>query len=108
MLAGPSWLGNGYVDEWDETLENLKQLKFDVIVPGHGDAFTDRDRIDLVQGFYRDLWAKVETLNVAGVSVENAAKTLDMTDYKDTFGISQVGFDPLAVARMYVRMEEKQ
>ena len=108
MLAGPSWLGDGYVDEWDETLENLKQLDFDVIVPGHGDAFTDRNRIDLVQGFYRDLWSKVEKLYAAGVSAESAAKTLDMTDYKDSFGISQVGFDPLAVARIYVRMEEEQ
>ena len=51
-----------YVDEWDETLEALKQLDFHVIVPGHGPAFTDRSRIDYVQAFYRDLWTKTEAL----------------------------------------------
>lgn len=48
MLEGPSWLGDGYVDEWVQTLENLKDLDIDLMVPGHGSPFTDRNRIDYV------------------------------------------------------------
>ena len=54
-LAGPSFLGDGYVDEWPETLENLKALDFDVFVPGHGAPIRDLRRIDLVQEYYQDL-----------------------------------------------------
>ena len=67
MLGGPSWLGDGFVDEWDETLENLKALDFEVIVPGHGLPFRDRERINYVQAFYRDLWAQTRTLFDQGV-----------------------------------------
>ena len=104
MLGGPSWLGNGFVDEWAETLENLKQLDFEVIVPGHGNAFRDRNRIDLVQAFYRDLWQKTAVEFNKGTSAEDAAKVIDMTNHK-ALGIKKPGFDPLAVARMYERMQ---
>ena len=103
ILGGPSWLGNGFVDEWDETLENLKQLDFDVIVPGHGNAFRDRNRIDLVQAFYRDLWLKTQIEFKKGTGAEDAAKIIDMTNHA-SLGVKRVGFDPLAVERMYERM----
>ncbi|MEE8301832.1 MAG: MBL fold metallo-hydrolase [Candidatus Tectomicrobia bacterium] len=104
MLAGPSWLGDGYVDEWDETLENLKQLEFEIIVPGHGEPFRQREKIAYVQAFYRDLWAKTESLHNDGASVEQAAQQIDMTNHADTLGVTRVGFDPSAIARMYARM----
>ena len=31
LFGGPSFLGDGYVDEWPETLENLKALDFDIV-----------------------------------------------------------------------------
>lgn len=102
-LYGPSWLGDGYVDEWVETLENLKRLDFEIIVPGHGPAFTDRGRIDLVQAFYTDLWRKVAEARAAGLSPEDAAPQIDMTNHTE-LNITRVGFDPTGVARMYARM----
>ena len=104
MLEGPSWLGDGYVDEWVQTLENLKGLDIDPMVPGHGSPFTDRNRIDYVQAYYTDLWDQVAKMHKEGVSVEDAAKAVDMTGHKK-LGITRVGTDPLAVARMYQRME---
>ena len=41
MLGGPSFLGDGHVDEWPETLENLKALDIELILPGHGPGITD-------------------------------------------------------------------
>ena len=103
-FAGPSFLGDGYVDEWPQTLENLKSLDFDIFVPGHGPPVTDRSRIDLVQEYYRDLWAKTAALHAAGMSAEDAAETVDLTNHTE-IPIREVGADLLAVRRIYDRLE---
>ena len=101
MLNGPSWLGDGHVDEWPATLENLKALDFDLILPGHGPAFSDRGRIDLVQDYYRALWADVAAQHGEGKSAAEAAATVDLTQFKDSLGVARAGADPQAVARIY-------
>jgi len=103
-FAGPSYLGDGFVDEWPETLENLKQLDFDIFVPGHGDPVTDLVRIDLVQEYYRDLWQKTAAKRADGLDAMEAAKTIDMTNHTQ-IPIKQIGVDPLAVQRIYDRLK---
>jgi cyclase len=103
-LNGPSYLGDGFVDEWPQTLENLKALDFDVLVPGHGNAVTDLNRIDLVQAYYRDLWQKTAAKHRSGVTVENASRTIDLTNHTE-IPIRQVGVAPLTVQRIYDRLE---
>ena len=49
MTAGVAYLGDAYPEEWVETLERLEALEFDIVVPGHGRAFGDRERIDSFQ-----------------------------------------------------------
>ena len=104
MFAGISWLGDGYVNEWPETLERAKALDFEIVVPGHGPPFSDRSRIDLVQAYYRDLWAGVAALDAQGVDAETAAATVDLTQH-GALGVEQVGADPLAVARIYALLD---
>ena len=41
-----SYMGDGFVNEWPDSLQRLKALDFDVIVPGHGAPFRDRGQID--------------------------------------------------------------
>ena len=103
-FAGPSFLGDGYVDEWPETLENLKALDFDIFVPGHGNPVTDLSRIDLVQEYYRDLWQKTAAQHAEAVDALEAAKVIDMTNHAD-LAIKNVGVDPLAVQRIYHRLD---
>ena len=107
MLGGPSWLGDGHVDEWPETLENLKALDFDLILPGHGPPFKDRGRIDLVQDYYRALWAEVVAMRADGKSAAETAAAVDLTRFKETLGIARAGTDPLAVGRIYQLLEER-
>ncbi|MCH2353342.1 MAG: MBL fold metallo-hydrolase [Pseudomonadales bacterium] len=104
MLQGPSFLGDGYVDEWVETLENLKGLAFETIVPGHGNPFTDRDLIGHVQAYYADLWEKVAAMHEQGIPVADAARDVDMTNHASTLGIRRKGVDPQAVGRIYARL----
>ena len=105
MLQGPSFLGDGYVDEWVETLENLKGLAFETIVPGHGNPFTDRDLIGHVQAYYADLWEKVAAMHEQGIPVADAAREVDMTNHASTLGIRRKGVDPQAVGRIYARLD---
>ena len=103
-FAGPSFLGDGFVDEWPQTMENLKALDFDIFVPGHGSPVTDLGRIDLVQEYYRDLWKKTAAKHAAGVNAEEAARTIDMTNHTE-IPIEKVGVDRLAIQRIYYRLE---
>ena len=106
-FAGPSFLGDGYVDEWPETLENLKALEFDIFVPGHGGPVTDLSRIDLVQAYYRELWVKTAALHAEGFDAETAAKTIDLTNHTE-IPIKNVGVDLLTVQRIYYRLENPE
>ncbi|MBL4820224.1 MAG: MBL fold metallo-hydrolase [Gammaproteobacteria bacterium] len=101
LLGRPSFMGDGYVSEWSQTLENLKQLDFELILPGHGPAFTDRERINHIQAYYRDFNTEILRLKEAGLSAEEAAARADLRAYKNTLGINQLGADLRAVKRVY-------
>lgn len=103
-FSGPSYLGDGYVDEWPETLENLKALDFDIFVPGHGLPVTDLSRIGLVQEFYRDLWAKTAALHADNVDAETAAKTIDLTNHTE-IPIPGIGASLGTIKRIYHRLD---
>ncbi|NKC01319.1 MAG: MBL fold metallo-hydrolase [Pseudomonadales bacterium] len=104
-FGGPSFLGDGYVDEWPQTLENLKQLDFDIFVPGHGPPVTDLNRIDLVQTFYRDLWAKAAGMHADGIAAEDAAATIDLTNHAE-IPIAEVGTSLISIQRIYERLND--
>ena len=107
MLGGASWLGDGHVDEWPDALEKLKTLDFDLIVPGHGPPFRNRDLIDHVAAYYRDLWRQVVAARTVGKSIGQAAGSVDLTSHKDTLGIRRPGVDPQAVGRIYALLEAR-
>ncbi len=80
LFGGPSFLGDGYVDEWPETLQNLKALDFDIAVPGHGAPLTDLSSIEKSQDYYRVLWERTAEQHAAGVSAEEVPGTIDLSD----------------------------
>jgi glyoxylase-like metal-dependent hydrolase (beta-lactamase superfamily II) len=101
LLGGISYMGDGYVSEWADTLQRLKQLDFEMVLPGHGPSFLDRERIDYVQSYYTDLTAEVVRLKGIGYSAEEAAARADLRQHADTLGVTQIGANAEAVARMY-------
>jgi len=109
LTNGLSYMGNGYLNEWADTLEHLKSLDFDVVLPGHGAAFEDREKIDHFQAYLRDLWAKIVAKHEAGVSVEEASATIDMTNHAENYtSIEGPGVHPHAVERVYALLEGKE
>ena len=98
MLPGLAYMGDGHVDEWPAALEGLKTLDFDIWLPGHGPVMRTRDPIDNFQAYLRDLWDKASALHSRGVSAEEAAQQLDMTNHSM---VRAVGVDPRAIRRIY-------
>jgi len=101
LTSGLSNMSDGYLDEWAASLEALKALDFDTVLPGHGEAFTDRAKIDYFQAYLRDVWRDVGQLKRQGVPAEEAAKRVDMTPHKDHFPIQGPGVPLIAVTRIY-------
>src|SRR5262245_16177096 len=108
LVAGLAFMGDGYVDEWATTLESLKGLAFESVIPGHGEPSTGKAKIDQFQAYLRDLWSQVAAPKKQGVPAEEAAKKVDMTAHKPAFPqIPGPGVDARGVVRMYEVMDEK-
>src|SRR6266571_6718772 len=100
LTSGLSNMSDAFVNEWSATLDELKKLDFVTILPGHGDAFTDKAKIDYFQGYLRDVWTEVSRLKQQGVSAEDAAKRADLTKHKEHFPtITVLGVPLIAVTR---------
>src|SRR5437867_5907228 len=102
LTSGLSNMSDAFVNEWASTLDELKKLDFATVLPGHGDAFTDKAKIDYFQAYLRDVWTEVSRLKQQGVSAEEAAKRVDLTRHKEHFPTIQgPGIPPIAVTRIY-------
>ena len=102
MLPGLPFMGDGFPVDWVETLEELKALDFDVIVPGHGAPFSDREKIGHLQSYLRDLWRRAGEARSSGLSAEEAAEQIDMSDHSSNYpSITGPGVALTAVARIY-------
>ena len=97
---------DGYVNEWPDALERLKPIDFVDVIPGHGDPFKGKERIDWFQSYLRDLWRQGTALHEQQVSAADAAKRIDMTAHKAHYpAITAPGVNLPAVSRMFEVME---
>jgi len=101
LTSGLSNMSDSYPQEWAESLEALKKLDFETVLPGHGEAFTDKAKIDDFQAYLRDVWAETSRLKKEGVSAEEAAKRVDMTKHKGRLPIQGPGIPAIAATRIY-------
>lgn len=102
LTAGPSYLGDGYFTEWIATLEKLRALDFDIVLPGHGDAFTGKAKIDHFQAYLRDFWSQVQQMRRAGVPAEDASTRIDLRAHAVNYpAITQPGVNVNGVLRAY-------
>jgi glyoxylase-like metal-dependent hydrolase (beta-lactamase superfamily II) len=98
LVAERPFMGDGYLREWAETLELVKQLDFDIILPGHGEPFADRSRIDQLQALLRDFWSQTVAAHGRGLSAEEAAKALDLSAHDRNYPVPSA-WTPEIVAR---------
>ncbi|MGQ0733756.1 MAG: MBL fold metallo-hydrolase [Acidobacteriota bacterium] len=78
LIENMSYMGDAYFTEWIDTIEQLKKLDFDTVLPGHGQAFRGKAKLDHWQAYLRDFWAQAQKFHKAGIPWEEAAKQVDL------------------------------
>ena len=107
LLAGLPYMGDANFREWPGTLEKMKELDFEVVLPGHGLPFGDRSRIDTLQRYMEDFGSQVTSLFAKGVPVGEAAETIDMRGHAQHYPtIEGVGGALPAVLQAYDLLSE--
>ncbi len=102
MESVVSYAGDAYMEEWIATLDKLRALDFDTVMPGHGVVFQGKGKIEAFQRYLRDVLTQVHALRRQGLPAEEAAQKVDVTAYRNDFAsIRGVGIDPAAVRRIY-------
>ncbi len=67
------FLGDGYPEEWVQTLTALEKFDFTQIIPGHGEVVT-KDHLGFFRGFLTDLITAVKKAAADGASLEEMQK----------------------------------
>ena len=78
LVNGTSYMGDAFFTEWIQTIEVLKGLDFETVLPGHGAAFTGKAKLDHWQAYMRDFWEQAQKFHKAGTPWEEAAKLVDL------------------------------
>jgi glyoxylase-like metal-dependent hydrolase (beta-lactamase superfamily II) len=108
LVNGVANLVDGYVNEWPDTLEKLRPLDFDDVIPGHGEPFKGKERIDDFQAYLKDVWQQASKLHDDHIPAAEAAKRIDMTAHKAHYPtITGPGIRVVWVERMYQVMEHR-
>ncbi len=107
MLPSLSYMGDSFPLEWVDTLEALKAIDFDVILPGHGAPVQGKDEIGFFQAYVADLWQKTSDLKARGLTAEQVAEQIDMTNHGSHYGqIRGPGADVRAIRRIFTLLDE--
>jgi cyclase len=110
LESGISYMGDGQFDEWIATLENLKKLDFDVVLPGHGTPFKNgKAHITALQGYLRDVVKQVSDLRQQGVAATEAAQRVDLSAYKAEFpSTARPGAELRSVRHIYEWLYDRE
>jgi len=108
MESRLAYMGDAMFDEWVSTLDALKELQFDTVLPGHGVPFHEKSLITAYQSYLKDFTIKVAELRKQGLSAEETAQKVDLTSHKADFPqIQGPGAELRGVRRMYEWMDER-
>ena len=98
------WQGDAFPNEHPATIEGLKPLNLDLLLPGHGDHVQGNAAITTtianMQSYLRDEFTQVSEAKKKGLSADDALKQLNFSAHQAAYG---QGVTPTlaAVRRIY-------
>ncbi len=109
LVEGLAFMGDAFVNEWIDTLDAVAELDFDTVLPGHGAAFTGKEKIASFRSVLADLWTQTNQLHGQGVAATDAAAMVDLTVHAAAYPqIQGVGANALAVQRIYELLDGEE
>lgn len=104
------WQGDAFPNDHPATLDALKKLDIELVLPGHGDHIAGRAAIDTaianMQGYLREEWKQASDAKQQKLSPDDALKRMDLSRFRDAYGNGVVP-SLAAVRRMYDIMDGK-
>lgn len=88
--ATVGWQGDAFPNEHPATLDALKKLDIELLLPGHGDHIQGRANIDTsiatMQAYLREEWRQAGEAKRAGLTPEAAREKMDFARFRDAYG----------------------
>jgi glyoxylase-like metal-dependent hydrolase (beta-lactamase superfamily II) len=98
------WQGDAFPNDHPATLDALKKLDIELVLPGHGDHIAGRPAIDAaignMQSYLREEWKQASDARQQKLSPEDALKKIDLSRFRDAYG-NGVAPSLAAVRRIY-------
>ena len=98
------WQGDAFPNEHPATLDGLKKLDVELLLPGHGDHIQGKANIDAsiatMQSYLREEWRLAAEAKKKGMSPEAALKGMDLSRFRDVYGGGVVPSET-AIRRIY-------
>jgi cyclase len=85
LTNGIPFMRDAYPVEWVATLQALRNLDWDVAIPGHGDVQHGKDQIDKLISYMQDMVAAVKDSVAKGQTLEEAKKSIDLSKHAGDF-----------------------
>lgn len=104
------WQGDAFPNDHPATLDKLKALDLELVLPGHGDHIQGRTAIDAaianMQEYLREEWRQAAAAKAEGASPDDALTRMDMSRFATAYG---QGIRPslAAVRRIYEIIDGK-
>jgi glyoxylase-like metal-dependent hydrolase (beta-lactamase superfamily II) len=88
--ATVGWQGDAFPNEHPATLDALKKLEIEWVLPGHGDHIQGRANIDTaignMQAYLREEWRQASEAKQAGAAPDAALAKMEFARFRDAYG----------------------
>ena len=110
LPATAPYLGDSFMEDFVGTLERLKSLDFDLVLPGHGPVIRDRGHIDYTQDYLRKYWKAVKFAHAKRWSIDKTVQFVDLAGYENyaLLQTSRPEVRKLEIQRMYDLLDSKK
>jgi cyclase len=94
IMSDRTFPGRYFPGRYPESLRQLQQLEFDILVPGHGPLLRGKDFLNLQTALAESLISQVKAAAAAGKSLQDTQASLDLASFRARFVARDPAFGP--------------